>query len=664
MVNTDPFIGQIIEKCRVERILSRGGYGVTYLAFDEELHTHRVIKVSHESTGSDLASQRQQKAFLEEGLILSRLKHSQIVTLRAQGEFAGRRYMVLDFVEGFSLREVLERLHRLDETSHSPWPHRLDPITATALITSTLEPLAYAHAARVRLPGREVAGIAHRDIAPGNLILGRQGDERGKVVLIDFGTAKTDLAEMVTLNQSLIGTLPYMSKPRLQRAQSQEQASAQQAFWSDYLETRNDIHALGILYAQLLIGKLPFRGETAPEILVSILDYTNYQRLYDEVAAIFPPALPFIQRMVVWYDVNQPLSVQGEQYVDAVSLKPDFLRFFHNLCTDPTPETRIEALSQTLRDAFPPSEPTLATLPTKRALPAQPAPQGYSATYAQPAVNVTVQENQPPRYDAKTLRFEIQKPKTPWLLWLLTTAVILASLIWITHRFLIRDRTAAPHNGTSFPPLERMDGLDTPSNTTDTLTHQHNGKPLGKRLGAHVANSNPNQMGGKPTTDLSAAQIDLPAGAMAPYSGLSAILKADLTAPWTRELFVSIQSRVRGKDSSVCSVLQGRLQSTPHSADLLYLKARWLMEQETPSAGQRADLAALRNQVPDFVDGRLYEENSLYWAWQLNLKLFQSQASEANRIALIQAGHAYLAAYDGDPLYADKVKAVQNSLPQ
>jgi len=680
MANRDPFIGQHIEKCRVLSLLSRGGYGTTYLAFDEELQSHRVIKVSHETLVDDPLASHANKAFLEEGLILSRLKHPQIVTLRAQGEFQGRRYMILDFVEGPSLREALGRFQMARDADHLSRWQPFPPLVASAIIASTLEPLAYAHQAKVKLPGREVEGIAHRDIAPGNLILGRQGDENGKIVLIDFGTAKTDLSDMVTLNQSLIGTLPYMSKPRLQRAQTQEQAAKQMEFWGEYSETRNDVHALGVLYAQLLTGKLPFTGETAPEILVSILDAGNYQRLYQDIEKIFPQALPFIQKMVVWYDVNQPFKDQAEQYASAIELRKFFLPFFRDISRGQSPEHFISELSRKLSVAEITQEtmaifeqemaiPPPATSKTTSVIPSSTGSEGSDS--AQPPTyppsdgihssSLKIGESAGPTYDPRYANLGLSDAHPSRLKWLVGT--LLFGLAALVSAWYVSQRSASrEEKSTRLVSLEPLNSVDSNSSGDTPKVSPRKSKnkvPLKnaktKRRGGLVTSDNSEENGD------SSPIFDFETSFLAPDA--KAPLHEGTQPPQNHEEFNALRNRVSSRDVSVLPYLDKMLSQQPRNADLRYLRAKWIIEQETPLTAHRAELAGFGDIQPQFLDPQVFQENMLFWTWQLNLKLFQSQPNESNRIAFIQAANHYLAAYSDLAQYASKVQKVRNSLP-
>ena len=141
LIAQDQLIGVRFEKCVVEKLIGRGGYGLSYLAFDGELQEHRVIKVSQDSGLDESTRRRHLKTFLEEGLILSRLKHPQIVTLRGQGDKHGHRYMILDYIQGFSLRSILDVIGQRQVALGCAWQDLMDPITASALILSALYPL-------------------------------------------------------------------------------------------------------------------------------------------------------------------------------------------------------------------------------------------------------------------------------------------------------------------------------------------------------------------------------------------------------------------------------------------------------------------------------------------------------------------------------------------
>ncbi len=713
MVTADPFIGQRVEKCQVLRPLSRGGYGTTYLAFDEELQAQRVIKVSHEPLASDPSSSRQHKAFLEEGLILSRLKHPQIVTLRAQGEFQKRRYMVLDFVEGFSLREILDRVHRICEHSGLNWRDVLDPTTASALVLSTLEPLAYAHEAKVRLPGRDVNGVAHRDISPGNLILGVQGDERGKVVLIDFGTAKTDLAEMVTMNQSLIGTLPYMSKPRLQKAQTAEQASAQESFWGEYLETRNDVHALGVLYAQMLLGKLPFRGESAPEILVSILDEANYRRLYQEIEQTFHPALEIIREMVVWYDVTKPLKSQAPQFSDAVLLKPKFNDFFSTTFPDKQPAELLQAFNKRLRDSELFREttalvhrPTTSFRETGKSSPAHTTEKLPIHAVGATLPSVKTSTASLSDFARKTLKFEYilaQKVRRwPWfLLAFAMVAVSVGTAFWLRPK----SQRMKTHSQGHLSVLEHLDGkpdtaavgqepesdLATRTNgaarvdektrhqTGEVRTQSRASKGIAKGRVTSPKEKNSTLSKSRPTKDNSSMsnesmsnekssgselEAENPAGfAQASNTDHDGKSEKQNLPPLDKPAFLSLQNRLAREDTSAWSQLKAYLAREPHSTDLKFLELHWLLEHSLPNRKQRESLANLKRQNPTYLEKRSFKEQVAFWLWQVDLRLFQGDPSQENRQFLQEAGKAYIDTYGGNSAFSDKIKAIQANMP-
>jgi serine/threonine protein kinase len=174
-------IGTVLGPYRVERVLGRGSFGVTYLAIDERLGGQFAIKeyfpqgMAVRSQGDVRPTSSQGESFkwglerfLEEARTLRRLSsprsHSAIVAVRDYLETFGTGYMVMDYWEGESFESLLERKSRLDEKA------------LLAILVPLLDGLKHVHA----------AGIVHRDIKPSNILLRPDGSP----VLLDFGAAR------------------------------------------------------------------------------------------------------------------------------------------------------------------------------------------------------------------------------------------------------------------------------------------------------------------------------------------------------------------------------------------------------------------------------------------------------------------------------------------
>jgi serine/threonine-protein kinase len=210
--------------------IGRGGMATVYLARDLRHGARVAIKVLHPALASSMGGPR----FTREIQITARLQHPNILPVLDSGQAAGTSYFVMPFVEGESLAHRLQR-----ET-------RLTVEEAVRLAAEVADGLAYAHQ----------AGVVHRDIKPGNILL-----SHGHAILADFGVARAlDLSAADRLTESglAVGTVSYMSP---------EQAGA------DQVDGRSDIYSLGCVLYEALSGTPPFTGPSAQAIMArSALD--------------------------------------------------------------------------------------------------------------------------------------------------------------------------------------------------------------------------------------------------------------------------------------------------------------------------------------------------------------------------------------------------------
>ena len=209
----------------IERELGAGGMATVYLA-DDLKHDRKVaVKVLRPELAAALGPDR----FPREIRILARLQHPHILPLLDSGEAGGFLFYTMPYIAGESLRERIDRDGAL-------------PVhEAVRIIREVADALAAAHA----------AGVLHRDIKPGNVMLsGRHA------LVMDFGVAKavSDAGgETLTTVGVAVGTPTYMSP--------------EQATGSEDVDARSDIYALGLLAYELLTGKPPFHGRTAQATL-------------------------------------------------------------------------------------------------------------------------------------------------------------------------------------------------------------------------------------------------------------------------------------------------------------------------------------------------------------------------------------------------------------
>jgi Tol biopolymer transport system component len=212
----------------IERELGQGGMATVYLARDVRHDRLVALKVLRPELAASLGPER----FLREIKLAAQLQHPHILPLHDSGEAHGFLYYVMPFVEGHNLR------HRITRQGELPVHD------AVKILIEVTDALAYAHS----------RGVVHRDIKPDNIMLS------GRHALVtDFGVAKavseaTGRHQFTTAGVAL-GTPAYMAP---------EQATA-----DPNIDHRADIYALGVLGYELVVGRPPFAGRTAQEILAA-----------------------------------------------------------------------------------------------------------------------------------------------------------------------------------------------------------------------------------------------------------------------------------------------------------------------------------------------------------------------------------------------------------
>jgi serine/threonine-protein kinase len=233
------------DRYRLVRMIGSGGMGAVWEAEDETLGRPVAVKVLSESLA---AGERAVRRFEREAQAAARLSGPCIAAVYDFGRSEGRPYIVMELVRGETLADRLAR-----EGS-------LPPQEAARIATQVAEALEEAHR----------AGIVHRDVKPGNVMLTPAGD----VKVMDFGIAAAAWAERVTTSGLVLGTPSYLAP---EQAKSEKTTPA------------SDVYALGAMLYEMVAGRPPFVAESP--VALALAHVREDPRPLDQVAEGVPPNL-------------------------------------------------------------------------------------------------------------------------------------------------------------------------------------------------------------------------------------------------------------------------------------------------------------------------------------------------------------------------------------
>lgn len=206
---------RIAGRYELREVLGGGGMGRVWRAFDDVTRREVAVKEMYERVGTERA--------LREAQAMARLQHPEIVRIHDVLTWGDRPWIVMEFLEGEPLDELIER------------SGRLRPARVAEIGRAVLRALRHAHG----------QGIVHRDVKPGNVFVRTDG----RIVLTDFGIASLDGRERLTATGYPIGTPGYIAPERLRRADLPPEPSS-------------DLFSLGALLYTALTGRAPFARDT------------------------------------------------------------------------------------------------------------------------------------------------------------------------------------------------------------------------------------------------------------------------------------------------------------------------------------------------------------------------------------------------------------------
>ena len=213
---------KINDRYEVIKSIGEGGMANVYLGYDTILDRNVAIKVLRGDLSND---EKFVRRFQREALSASSLAHPNIVEMYDVGEDDGLYYIVMEFIDGVTLKQLLKKRGTLTLSE-----------TIDIMLQLT-DGMAHAHDSY----------IIHRDLKPQNIMI----KDDGQIKITDFGIAMALNSTQLTQTNSVMGSVHYLPP---------EQASGKGA------TVKSDIYSMGIIFYELLTGKLPFKGENAVEI--------------------------------------------------------------------------------------------------------------------------------------------------------------------------------------------------------------------------------------------------------------------------------------------------------------------------------------------------------------------------------------------------------------
>ena len=219
-----------IGKYKIESLLGRGGMGEVYKALHPELGTHVAIKLiaAHAQSPDDTnLTQR----FRREAQIAARIQHPGVVRVHDVGTDGDKLFMVMEYVEGRSLQNVIAS-------------GKLKPRVSARIVHRIAQALQAAHE----------MGVIHRDIKPGNVLVTARGEPR----ILDFGISRwTAGDERLTQSGDMVGTPLYMSPEQVAGA-------------PEDVDARTDVFSLGVVFYEMLTGKSPFAAGNVYQVIKNV----------------------------------------------------------------------------------------------------------------------------------------------------------------------------------------------------------------------------------------------------------------------------------------------------------------------------------------------------------------------------------------------------------
>ncbi len=293
----DSYVGKRLDgRYDIREIIGVGGMAVVYKAYDIIDDRIVAVKVLKEEF---LANEEFRRRFKNESKAIAVLSHPNIVRVYDVNYGDKLQYIVMEHVEGITLKEYIEQQEIINQKE------------AVYFVMQILRALQHAHD----------KGVVHRDIKPQNIML----LENGTIKVTDFGIARFSRSETRTLSDSTIGSVHYISP---------EQARG------DVTDDRADLYSVGVMFYEMLTGKLPFVADSS--VSVAIMQLQNDPELPTKVNPDVPVGLEQIIMRAMKKNVNERYQSAAEMILDIEEFKRNpSIRFNYSFFVDTEPTKSI-----------------------------------------------------------------------------------------------------------------------------------------------------------------------------------------------------------------------------------------------------------------------------------------------------------------------------------
>ena len=260
------------QRYQLGECIGRGGLGAVYRAWDARLG--RWVAIKRLTIDPALGAPEVEEKMRREANALAALQHPNVVTVYDFGTDEEGPLVVMELIEGRTLEAFVEQ---------APFDYE----SFRELARQALAGVGAAHR----------AGLLHRDLKPGNVMLSVAADGTFQVKLLDFGLAKfapTPMAQTMDQGNGLLGTIPFM---------------APEQFGRGALDVRTDLYALGCVFYYTLTGQHPFDGDNAAEIMASHLQH-RVRELGPLRPDVPPPVADWVMRLLSLAPTDRPAGVE------------------------------------------------------------------------------------------------------------------------------------------------------------------------------------------------------------------------------------------------------------------------------------------------------------------------------------------------------------------